>query len=96
MHHRLTEPAQQRGGTETAATFRSDRSIDSSRTTAGSRTTPTSARRSTSYKTRDTPATRGALMGPFDTVRSIIEDAADSMDGPDSVPSALKRLADKL
>jgi sn-glycerol 3-phosphate transport system substrate-binding protein len=43
-------------------------------------------------QTRDTTATRGAQIGPFDTVRTIIEDAVDSMDGPDSVPSALKRL----
>ena len=43
-------------------------------------------------ETRDTTATRGAQIAPFDTVRTIIEDAADSMDGPDSVPSALKRL----
>jgi sn-glycerol 3-phosphate transport system substrate-binding protein len=43
-------------------------------------------------QTRDTTATRGAQIGPFDTVRTIIEDAADSMDGPDSVPSALERL----
>ncbi|MCJ0618615.1 extracellular solute-binding protein [Haloarcula hispanica] len=42
--------------------------------------------------TRDTTATRGAQIGPFDTVRTIIEDAVDSMDGPDSVPSALDRL----
>ncbi|MFU1781896.1 extracellular solute-binding protein [Haloarcula japonica] len=43
-------------------------------------------------ETRDTTATRGAQIGPFDTVRTIIEDAVDSMDGPDSVPSALDRL----
>ncbi len=42
--------------------------------------------------TRDTTATRGAQIGPFDTVRTIIEDAVDSMDGPDSIPSALDRL----
>jgi len=43
-------------------------------------------------ETRDTTATRGAQIGPFDTVRTIIEDAVDSMDGPDSVPSTLERL----
>ncbi|GGK63288.1 extracellular solute-binding protein [Haloarcula sebkhae] len=43
-------------------------------------------------ETRDTTATRGAQIGPFDTVRTIIEDAVDSMDGPDSVPVALDRL----
>ncbi|WP_367176180.1 extracellular solute-binding protein [Haloarcula rubripromontorii] len=43
-------------------------------------------------ETRDTTATRGAQIGPFDTVRTIIEDAVDSMDGPDSAPSALDRL----
>ncbi|GCF12488.1 hypothetical protein Harman_04230 [Haloarcula mannanilytica] len=43
-------------------------------------------------QTRDTTATRGAQIGPFDTVRTVIEDAIDSMDGVDSVPSALDRL----
>ena len=38
-------------------------------------------------QTRDTTATRGAQVGPFDATRTVIEDAADSMDGPDSVPT---------
>ncbi|MFB6224438.1 MAG: extracellular solute-binding protein [Haloarcula sp.] len=43
-------------------------------------------------ETRDTMATRGAQMGPFDTVRTVIEEAVDSMDGVDSVPAELERL----
>jgi sn-glycerol 3-phosphate transport system substrate-binding protein len=47
-------------------------------------------------ETRDTTATRGAQIGPFDTVRTVIEDAVDSMDGPDSVPTALERLDEQV
>lgn len=47
-------------------------------------------------QTRDTTATRGAQIGPFDTVRTVIEDAVDSMDGPDSVPTPLERLDEQV
>jgi len=43
-------------------------------------------------ETRDTTATRGAQIGPFDTVRTVIEEAVDSMDSPSSVPATLERL----
>ncbi|MDS0221279.1 hypothetical protein NDI54_07950 [Haloarcula sp. S1AR25-5A] len=41
---------------------------------------------------RDTTSTQGAQIGPFDTVRTVIEEAVDSMDGVDSVPDVLKRF----
>ncbi len=47
-------------------------------------------------ETRDTTATRGAQIGPFDTVRTVVEDAVDSMDGPDSVPATLERLDEQV
>ena len=47
-------------------------------------------------QTRDTTATRGTQVGPFDTVRTVIEDAVDSLDGPDSVPTALERLDERV
>jgi len=47
-------------------------------------------------ETRDTLATRGAQMGPFDTVRTIIEECYDSIDDPSEVSSALDRLDSKV
>ena len=43
-------------------------------------------------ETRDTVATRGAQMGPFDTVRTIIEESYDGISDPSDVPGALDRL----
>jgi sn-glycerol 3-phosphate transport system substrate-binding protein len=47
-------------------------------------------------ETRDTTATRGAQIGPFDTVRSIIEEGAESIDAPEEVPGALERIDDQI
>ena len=42
--------------------------------------------------TTDTTATRGAQIGPFDTVRTVIEEGIDRFDGVDSVTDELDRL----
>jgi sn-glycerol 3-phosphate transport system substrate-binding protein len=42
--------------------------------------------------TGDTTATRGVQIGPFDTVRIVIEVAVDSMDGSSSVRATLEGL----
>jgi len=42
--------------------------------------------------TTDTTATRGAQIGPFDTVRTLVEERVDTMDGVESVPAQLERL----
>ncbi|WP_312618445.1 hypothetical protein [Haloarcula sp. 1CSR25-25] len=47
-------------------------------------------------QTRDTTATRGAQVGSFDAARTVIGDAVDSMDGPDSVPTPLERLDERV
>ena len=47
-------------------------------------------------ETQDTLATRGAQMGPFDTVRTIIEECYDSIEDPSDVSSALDRLDSKV
>lgn len=41
---------------------------------------------------RDTMATRGAQIGPFDTVRSIIEEGFESIDSVETVPEELARI----
>ena len=46
--------------------------------------------------TEDTTATRGAQIGPFDTVRSIIEEGVESIDGVEEVPAALDRIDGKV
>ena len=40
--------------------------------------------------------TRGAQIGPFDTVRSIIEEGVESIDGVEEVPAALDRIDGKV
>ena len=47
-------------------------------------------------ETEDTTATRGAQIGPFDTVRSIIEEGVESIDGVEEVPAALDRIDGKV
>jgi len=47
-------------------------------------------------ESRDTTATRGAQIGPFDTVRSIIEDRVESMDAVEEVPAELDRLDEQV
>jgi len=42
--------------------------------------------------TEDTVATRGAQIGPFDTIRTMIEDSIDSIDSVDQVTETLDRL----
>jgi len=43
-------------------------------------------------ETRDTTATRGAQIGPFDTVRSIIEEGFEGIDTVEDVPGGLDRI----
>lgn len=43
-------------------------------------------------ETKDTKATQGAQIGPFDTLRTIIEESVDSMKTPEEVPKKLDRL----
>lgn len=43
-------------------------------------------------ETKDTVATQGAQIGPFDTMRTIIEESVDSMEDTSDVTKKLKRL----
>jgi len=47
-------------------------------------------------ETRDTDATNGARIGPFDTVRTMIEEGYEEMSAGQPVEEALDRLADKV
>lgn len=47
-------------------------------------------------QTTDTTATRGAQIGPFDTVRSIIEEGVKSIDSVEDVPSNLARIDEQV
>ncbi len=47
-------------------------------------------------ETRDTPATNGARIGPFDTVRTLVEEGFVSMTGGQDVETALAQLNEEL
>jgi len=46
--------------------------------------------------TSDTPATNGALIGPFESVRTIVAEGVDHMDEPGDVPGELDRMATRI
>jgi sn-glycerol 3-phosphate transport system substrate-binding protein len=44
----------------------------------------------------DTTATRGAQIGPLDTVRSVVVERADDIESVDDIPSELARIDDRV